>query len=938
MSLYSKIVDLQKLEAAWEKVKKNKPACGVDNVTCEYFEKNKKQELKQLCMELREHTYQVLPVRKVVIYKGNKAREIALYSMRDKVVQQSVAVELNKIFDSQFSSRTYAYRNNRSALNAVNEIEAQMTSGKYHDVIKLDITHFFDTIQWQVLARKLRKNISEEDVLDLIESNVKAATLEDSGELVEKTQGIYQGSGISPILSNVYLMEFDQWMSGRNVFFVRYSDDMLVLGENRESLMDIAGEVKVRLESLGLSVNEAKTICTSIREGVDFLGYHLSSEGKSIPDKAKQNLQERLEMMWLTSAERSIDEKLEKAKEIIGGWEQYFSEPRERMSIFEYAALICVSGHDKDKISEMKKKRADVENIYQDIMLYLAEIWKRKEEKELELLEYEQFYQIRNLHDHMQLPETDMDALLSLYRKLVIVEDEETVTELMQAYTDVRMYEKASFWMQRRDSIFKAMNRKTEKLIPEHSNNSESEITYDKNTAQKMMRILVGREDVYGLEIVNPNGRRQIETQMMPLSEQKLLEHLSGKQSVGTYVQRPNGTAHFLVIDIDVSKKIVLQYERGSLEFKAYIEKAFMKAQDILKLFHNWGITGYIEDSGNRGYHVWIFFSEWISVRYINMLCDILEKMVNCSEEGISTEFFPNKTRLKPGKFGQVLKIPYGLHLKSGKQSFFLDEDYEKVTELNVFLDNISKISLSVLKRILASNSGWQENVETKTVDMNLDAFSESSENAVEILRKCSLMRYLCQKAQKTGYLTHFERLSILYVFGHLGEEGKQFVHQIMSFTLNYQYNMTEKFIRKIPDKPISCVKLRDQYKKLTAEFGCNCSFKRTKNCYPSPVMHAISLSNNLQEDITLPTSRSISKEKQKSVIDEINIHKKAQELAKKILEMKKQKRGLDQGITRLEKSLEQIYDDANVDCLEIDMGLLIRRKKENGYEWLIEI
>lgn len=262
----------------------------------------------------------------------------------------------------------------------------------------------------------------------------------------------------------------------------------------------------------------------------------------------------------------------------------------------------------------------------------------------------------------------------------------------------------------------------------------------------------------------------------------------------------------------------------------------------------------------------------------------------------------------------------------------------EKVTGLNIFLDSISKLSLNTLKRVLASNSGWQEGVEVKIVDMNLEAFEGSPENAIEILRQCNLMRHLCQKSQKTGYLTHFERLSILYVFGHLGEEGKQFVHRVMSFTLNYQYNVTEKFIRKIPEKPISCVKLRDQYKKLTAEFGCNCSFKRTKNCYPSPIMHAISLSNDLQEDITLPTSRSISKEKQRSVVDEINIHKKAQELAKKILEMKKQKRSLDSSIAKLEKTLEQIYDDAKVDCLEIEMGLLVRRKNADGYEWLIEI
>mgnify|MGYP006074156915 FL=1 len=90
------------------------------------------------------------------------------------------------------------------------------------------------------------------------------------------------------------------------------------------------------------------------------------------------------------------------------------------------------------------------------------------------------------------------------------------------------------------------------------------------------------------------------------------------------------------------------------------------------------------------------------------------------------------------------------------------------------------------------------------------------------------------------SYLSHFERLSVLYVFGHKGDEGKEFVHTVMGFTLNYQYSITQKFITKLPEKPVSCVKLREQYKLITAEYGCNCNFKRTKNCYPSPVLHAI--------------------------------------------------------------------------------------------------
>lgn len=87
-----------------------------------------------------------------------------------------------------------------------------------------------------------------------------------------------------------------------------------------------------------------------------------------------------------------------------------------------------------------------------------------------------------------------------------------------------------------------------------------------------------------------------------------------------------------------------------------------------------------------------------------------------------------------------------------------------------------------------------------------------------------------------------------------------------------------------------------------------------------------------------MPTSRTLSKENEKKVIDEINVHKKAQELATKILGLKKQRRGIDSAVLKVEKELEKIYDNAGVDCLEVEMGMLVRRKTEQGYEWIIEI
>ena len=93
-----------------------------------------------------------------------------------------------------------------------------------------------------------------------------------------------------------------------------------------------------------------------------------------------------------------------------------------------------------------------------------------------------------------------------------------------------------------------------------------------------------------------------------------------------------------------------------------------------------------------------------------------------------------------------------------------------------------------------------------------------------------------------------------------------------------------------------------------------------------------------MQEDITIPTSRSLSTEKEKTVIDELNVHKKAQELAGRILELRKQQRAIDKNVAKVERELEKIYDSVGTDVLEIEMGMLVRRKKTDGYEWVIEI
>lgn len=551
-------------------------------------------------------------------------------------------------------------------------------------------------------------------------------------------------------------------------------------------------------------------------------------------------------------------------------------------------------------------------------------------------MEYEQFYQIWTLQAAEQEVYGNLKELLDLYRSYIIEESADTAVELMQLYTDRGEYQKAAFWQKQRERLKKkTLSAGGNIMLPD---DGESAISFDHSSAEKILNLFVGREDIYSSEEIGSGGKRQNEIQTYPLTEQKVYEHLCGKATLGTYMQRPNGTVRYIVTDIDISKKVLLQNDRGSVGYKAYLGKTLQKANEVLELYREFGLTGYIEYSGGRGYHVWLIMTEWIPVRYANMFCDVIERRLGKTEEGIGIEFFPNKTRLKPGKFGQTIKLPFGYHIRTGDRSYFLDENGNKVTNVNLFLDSLAKNSPGALKKVLAANLKENDNAGEKKIDIDLSIFQDMPETVLKVLKGCRLMGFLCHKATKTGYLTHFERLSVLYVFGHLGEEGKQFVHTVMSHTLNYQYNTTERFIRRIPEKPVSCVKLREQYKQITAEYGCSCDFKRSKNCYPSPVLHAILLSNDLQKDITIPTSRTITSEKRKKIVEELNVHKKAQELAEKILELKKQKRSIDASILKIEKELEKLFDLFEADCLEIELGMLVRRKKETGYEWLIEI
>lgn len=934
MGLYTKIIDLQKLNDAWKRVRTNKPAAGVDDVSYEEYDAGIRENLKQLNIELKEHRYEPLPVKQVVIYKGEKKRTISLFAMRDKAVQQSLASELLKLYDPELSKCTYAYRPGRAALQAIEHLDKEIKRTKCSWALRTDIKSFFDCIVHSKLYSILQKKIREQDTLNLIKICCEVKVLQKDGTISPVAVGVAQGSGIAPVLSNIYLMQFDAVLEEKCKVYVRYSDDILILGESKQEMEDLKKQMVLLLESLGLMLNEEKTVICPLEEGVSFLGYNLSKEGKTIPAEVEKNLRERLEAVWLEER-GSIEDRLKKCSEVLNGWEQYYRNERQIQSIQEYVTVVYMTRFKDTKVLEMiKQKRKNFKNIYKEIGMYLAGIWEQGQDYYLALYEYEQIYELEQLDLDVKMH--CAQELCQCYKELLEHEKEEIWSDLMQMYSDLGAYNKASCILTYISNITQKGTQIKVTSMEDLEKSAEYGVPVDSGFLSAFMKAFAGREDTYGKEELNHSKKRCVEQVAEPLTEDVIKAHLEGQITVHTYVQRNNQTVKYLVIDVDIAKSVFLK-ETPEDVLRKYLPQAAEETKKVMHILEKMGLTGYVEESGFRGYHIWIFFTEWIPVRYVTMLTDIIDTQREKNNHKITIEYFPNKSKLRGG-FGQSIKLPLGFHIHSEKRSQFLTRDFQMVKIDKAYLEEFAQFSLLAVKRIISFYNNMEAVAEEKQVDDNLEGFGELPNSVKVVLEKCNLMRYLCQKAKTTGYLTHFERLSILYVFGHLGEEGKVFVHAVMEFTLNYQFHITDKFIQKLPAKPVSCIKLREQYKQITAEYGCSCNFKRTKDCYPSPVLHAIKSGDDISADVTVPTSRTLSKDKEKKVVEEINIHKKVQELASRIIEMKKQKRGIDKAIQKTETELERIYDQAGIDCLEVDMGLLVRRRKEQGYEWLIEI
>jgi RNA-directed DNA polymerase len=286
-ALYDKVYRMDVLAFAYECCKANGGAAGIDGQTFENIEEyGVKRWLDELTQELKSRTYQPQPVRRVYIPKPDgKQRPLGVPAIKDRVAQTAAVLVLEPIFEVDLQPEQYAYRPDRSALDAVKNVHKLLNTG-HGQIVDADLSGYFDSIPHSDLLKSVARRVVDGAMLHLIRMWLEAPVEEtdERGNKHRSTRnrdegkGTPQGAPISPLLSNLYMRRFvlgwkklgHEKRLGAHI--VNYADDFVICC--RERAEEALATMRDMMSKLKLTVNETKTRVSRLpEERFDFLGY-----------------------------------------------------------------------------------------------------------------------------------------------------------------------------------------------------------------------------------------------------------------------------------------------------------------------------------------------------------------------------------------------------------------------------------------------------------------------------------------------------------------------------------------------------------------------------------------------------------------------------------------------------------------------------------------
>lgn len=305
----------------------NKGSHGVDGMRVDElppFVINHWLTIKQKLLEGR---YKPSPVRRTEIPKPNGGvRVLGIPTVLDRLIQQAIARELNKIYDHTFSENSYGFRPNKSAKQAIQKAKEYINEG-YKWVVDIDLEKFFDKVNHDILIKRLSRRIKDKRVLKLIRTYLQSGVMI-NGIKVNSEEGTLQGGPLSPLLANIMLDEVDKELEKRGHRFCRFADDCNVYIKSRKAGLRVMESMKKILEGhLKLKVNEDKSAVDLVTRR-KYLGFSFyfgkGGVNTRIHEKSYRKFKDKVREITNRNTGISMELRMKKLNEYTVGWINYY--------------------------------------------------------------------------------------------------------------------------------------------------------------------------------------------------------------------------------------------------------------------------------------------------------------------------------------------------------------------------------------------------------------------------------------------------------------------------------------------------------------------------------------------------------------------------------------------------------------------------------------
>ena len=319
-----KVYEPERLRRAWQRVRTNAGAAGIDQMTVDAFARREDHLLARIHATLSTGHYRFQPARRVLIPKDgtSKRRKLGIPVVMDRIVGTSMHSVLEEIFDPDFTASNFGFRKGRSQHQAIRHLQGLVQAGSEW-AVAVDLQSFFDEIPHGLILQLIRRKVADELFVTLIARLLKAGGFV-KGKLEKTTKGCPQGSPLSPMLSNIVLNELDHNLEERHLGYARWADDfVIVVRSERAARRVLEGTIRYLEEELGLTVNQEKSRVAPIKD-LTFLGFQLLKGKIRVSTTARLRFKDRVRELTRRNNPLSMSQVIHELSIYLQGWVGYF--------------------------------------------------------------------------------------------------------------------------------------------------------------------------------------------------------------------------------------------------------------------------------------------------------------------------------------------------------------------------------------------------------------------------------------------------------------------------------------------------------------------------------------------------------------------------------------------------------------------------------------